>query len=298
MEACRGVARHWANLSNIDDVTERAKQLEKFYFNGMKRDGMKFAPVVHADHYGPMGGQIRVNLFRSFADGWQLRDFQTDISDALSLIIKPASVKGNPHGPLFNSGSGEPLSGDFQDHFLTQLASLAADDLNGISMSTPLEFNAGQSNEQGPENDYATQLNQDPDYRDEIDFMLQDAGINLTAVEVARRATAMSCAGCHQLSNGDDLGDGLQWPTKSTAFVHTEENVLETGPDGARHKISEALTDLFLPARKTVLVDFINDTRCQKLVCDPVAITPSLISAKADNSLQGVKNTIGGTFVH
>ena len=68
---------------------------------------------------------------------------------------------------------------------------------------------------------------------------------------------AMSCAGCHQLSNGKALGGGLVWPS-SLQFTHVSEAQRETGPEGQRFRVSPALTDVFLPRRKAVLETFVN----------------------------------------
>jgi hypothetical protein len=310
--ACRRVARFWAKLSRVTNVAKRTKMLERFYFKGIKGDGLSFRPVVHAEHYGPLGGQIRVNLFRNGGELWQLRDFQTELSDLspTGIIIKPESVKGNPFAELFDGNSGQPLAGEFQDHFLTQLRSLAADDVNAIGMSTPLQFNAGQSTEQVPfstpgviDNRYGTHINNDPAYAQEIDAALTGSGLDHN--DIAQRATAMSCAGCHQLSAGQSLGNGLTWPL-SLGFVHIHESLTESGPDGQRHVISAALSDEFLPARAVALVRYLNATACSALVCEemPVAIDgdgPSgqPTGAAADDEDDEPKPNLGGTkFTH
>jgi hypothetical protein len=77
-----------------------------------------------------------------------------------------------------------------------------------------------------------------------------------TPAEIAARATALSCAGCHALSSNANLGGGVTWPA-SLGVNHVTEQATETGPDGPRYKISDALTGVFLKHRSKVLSDFI-----------------------------------------
>jgi hypothetical protein len=70
------------------------------------------------------------------------------------------------------------------------------------------------------------------------------------------RAKALSCAGCHQLSNGDRLGgkSALSWPP-SRGFVHVDETATEPVPGETgkrRYMISRALEE-FLKHRQTLL---------------------------------------------
>jgi hypothetical protein len=85
-------------------------------------------------------------------------------------------------------------------------------------------------------------------------------GSALTPANIVARAQTLSCAGCHQLSNGASLGGGLTWPA-SAGFVHSTE-FQEAGPDGPRFRISPALTDVFLPARSSTMRAFLTRTRC------------------------------------
>ena len=93
-------------------------------------------------------------------------------------------------------------------------------------------------------------------------------GIRLRPEHLVRRSLALSCAGCHQLSNGAPLGDGLTWPGKSLAFVHISERdpVSVGGGSIVRFQISETLTDHFLPHRKGVLEQYMDDA-CAAPVC-------------------------------
>ena len=91
------------------------------------------------------------------------------------------------------------------------------------------------------------------------------AGAAINYLDMLNRAQALTCAGCHQLSNGAPLGGGLgNWPN-SLDFVHTSESELESDPANSAipaipksFKISDALKNVFLPHRKCVIEAFIN----------------------------------------
>lgn len=117
----------------------------------------------------------------------------------------------------------------------------------------------------------------DPLFRNDVQTALTGIGSSLLPEHIADRATALSCGGCHQLSNGRDLGDGITWPF-SRRFVHVDESSgLEPGPDGSRWPISQALTDVFLPFRQKVLESFLTSRprRCDETK-DPVDSRKSL----------------------
>ncbi|WP_437674865.1 hypothetical protein [Sorangium sp. So ce131] len=285
VEACRPVAEFWSDLTAIDDVEARAKRLREFYFDGLPG----FAPVVHIDHYGAnlssggygnSMGQIRTNSF--IERKWMLREFKL-VNDcrcedaargACRLAMLPITTKANPYPELWSSSFGDPRQPAFQSSLTAQVASLAIADINGFTYDVPDEFNSGQSVAQGgfPDtNDYAAFM--DPSFRNDVQTALTAIGSALLPEHIADRATAQSCGGCHELSNGDDLGDGITWPF-SRRFVHVDESSgLEPGPDGPRWPISQALTDVFLPFRQKILEGFLTTRprRCEeaKEVVDP-----------------------------
>jgi len=130
------------------------------------------------------------------------------------------------------------------------LPDLLADDLMGIVLPTPNRFNAGQSNSQGVDNDYAFQFSQGSgSFTQALQQELTALGSDLTPAQVVNRALTQSCAGCHQLStfgSNSELGHGLVWPA-SNGFVHVDE----------AGTLSPALHDVFLPHRQAVLEDFL-----------------------------------------
>jgi hypothetical protein len=235
-------------------VDERGKRLEKLYFEGHGN----VAPVVHIANYGDNrlgAGQVRTNQFVSPAGSgnpWTLREFKLRKtgcpSKFCSLKMLPVSVKNNPFGPLFAGTAAG--SAEFERLFAQQnVASLSAAKLADIAMTTPEKFNAAQSNSNGStENDYPAQFASNTRLATALRTAL-GVQSTLTPAQLVARAGTQSCAGCHQLSNGAQLGNSLVWPS-SLGFVHVSERQTEVVGGVTRFVISPALVSTFLPARK------------------------------------------------
>ncbi len=269
------MANFWSNLTSDPDVNSRATKLHDFYFNGLPNpDPSKppFMPVLHIDNLGNRPsdtGQVRSNQFEQA--NWLLREFKIRRSCSTSTCVVqfiPVTVKTNPGGTLFNPGSAHPLAPSFQNaDFISQVPSLAINNINLFTMAIPDPENSGQSDAQSPtENHYVNQFGTAASpFRTNIQNALSTIPSTLTPDQVVARAMALSCAGCHQLSVGANLGGGITWPF-SLRFVHVSEGT-ETGPDGPRHQISSALTGVFIPHRKAVFETFLNSS-CGDAVCD------------------------------
>lgn len=268
LEGCRPVANFWRDQTSaaLSGAT-RASQLRTFYFTGLPG----FRPVFHVDHYGGSStglGQVRTNQFVQVP--WLLREFKLvricfgGSSTNCPPRFVPSTVKVNPFGNLFNPASAHPLAAAFQSAFLNQVPLLAINNLNTFTMATEAQFNVGQSDSQtgGAIDNYVAQLGAGPSaFRTAIQARLTSIGSPLTPDQIVARALTQSCAGCHQRSNGANLGGGLVWPpSDSSGFVHNSE-FTEVGPDGPRFRISPALTATFLPRRKVVLEAFLNKLR-------------------------------------
>lgn len=273
LEGCRPLAQFWANLSNVDDADTRADRLESFYFNGLLSVPL-FPPVVHVSHFGDNAagrGQIRTNQF-SFPDPriWSLREFKLKRTCGLlscsAMRLLPATVKVNPYGPLFDPTLPHAKAFGFQAHFVTQVPGLAASNIADIDFSVPDTYNTAQSQANGAENNYVTQFGPDPSaLRSAVGYELAALGSGLTPDQIVARAQAQSCAGCHRLSNGADLGGGVIWPP-SQGFTHVTERETEVVGGLTRYTISSALTDAFLPHRKDVLERFLANNLLLKLI--------------------------------
>jgi hypothetical protein len=264
LAACLPVAQFWQGLSDEPDVLDRADLLEQFYFDGI----CGFEPVVTPEHYGldcvdgsGYGGgcgQIRTNQF--VESTWNLREFTLERDCTVpgcELLVQQTTVAQNPHPSLFSSTA--PLFPSFEADFLAEVDDLrllpSPDGVVVISTAISSVYDAGESVVDGAPfgNDYVP----DTVFHGSIAAELLVDGFPPTvdSTDVAERATTQSCAGCHQLSTGDDLGnaDGsapnVVWPF-SGGFVHIDEN----------SQLSPALLNDFLPHRQSVLEQFLTTT--------------------------------------
>jgi hypothetical protein len=237
---------------------------------------------VQIEHYGPHGGQIRTNQFLTFP--WLLREFRlqhrcrtvpcaTSPASTCRLTVLPVPVKSTPFGALFHDDTALPQGPAFQQHFVNRVDTLLLDDVNAFFLDDNPRFNAGESeNTPGLSNDYPFHFARGRgNFAQEIQHALQAQRHTLQPIHVVRRAMAMSCTGCHQLSNGSDLGNGIVWPS-SAGFVHVTE-------DGT---LSPALQDVFLPHRKMVLEHFLQGK------------TPLTVESHSSRFTPNVSMTIGG----
>jgi hypothetical protein len=266
LKGCRKIVDVWAKLSDEADLERRADALEIFYFDGQGT----LPPVISVEHFGANPeslGQVRTNQFVSTDTGWSMREYklawQCDAAGCSSLTFVPVTNKTNPFGGLFDPASTLPLAAEFRAFFPTQVASLASANLNTISMTVPDQFNTGQSQASGPyraEMQYVDQLGAGAsDLRSAIQAELTALGSSLTPDEIVRRAQTTSCAGCHRLSDLSDLGGGLVWPASNPRFVHVTERETELVNGVERYLISDGLRDVFLPQRKTIVDNFLNN---------------------------------------
>lgn len=245
LEGCRPVANFWDGLSDMSNIEERATALKSFYFRGLAG----FAPVIAAEHYAEGAGQIRTNQFMQFT--WSLREFK--FQPGPQPTIKPVTVKTNPHFALFDAAPFAPLT-PFQRDFVSQVPSLRSGDINTFTYNPPASANRGDSDSQLSAHDYASRpINVLSTFARNINT----ASGALTRGQVLNRATALSCSGCHQHSNGKDIGQNVRWPS-SLGFVHISEETEVTVEGIRRHRISPALTSTFLPHRQAVLEAFLN----------------------------------------
>jgi hypothetical protein len=256
LSGCRPVAEFWASLSTIASPVERATLLRNFFFTGLAG----FAPVVKAAHYGfatpTATGQIRSNLFMQ--TNWALREYRlTLVNNRLRTVALPNHQSAA--GLLFNERTAHPKGADFRSSFLNVVPTLAVNNINTFhSNALPDRFDAGDGDQQHTtKSNFPTQFVNSPNFSTAIQGRLTTLGSTLTPAQIVQRSMAMSCAGCHQLSNGRNLGGGLVWPS-SLQFVHVSEAAPENSPEGLRFRVSQALTNVFLPHRKAVLEAFLN----------------------------------------
>jgi hypothetical protein len=279
IRGCEKLVRAFAELSDISNANTRRTKLEEIYFDGYQ----EFDPVISYENFGdnPLGaGQLRTNQFvqPNVERIWNLREFKLDkdCSPTCTLRFVPVTNKVNPFGPLFDPASAHANASGFQAEFLTQVESLAATNANAIAMNTSDVFNSGQSlatTTQSDETNYPVNFGPGPStFHSDIQTALTNLGSTLSPADIVQRAQVQACAGCHRLSNNANLGGDIVWPP-SLGFTHVSERDadLETEGGVTRFKLSLALVNLLLPARKQLVEDFLNDVPLpSKPAADPI----------------------------
>jgi hypothetical protein len=253
---CVAVQQFWRNLSNGQNASSRATALQQFYFTGLPG----FSPVLHPANYGASTldfGQVRTNVFQDST--WNLREFKIrpvcPSGVNCQSVFVPTNVKVTPLATLFTDAT-DARTTSFHNEFITKVAGLAVNDVNRFNYIPSTTFNLGDHNSQDFTNLYQTRLG--PLFSSRIQAELTRIGSTLTPANIAARAEALSCGGCHQLSTAapnNALGGGVTFPA-SLGFVHVSE-FTEVGPDGDRFRISPALDNVFLPQRKAVMESFL-----------------------------------------
>ena len=289
LDGCRAIAKFWASLSDVNSPIMRAKMLRKFFLEGIPSAGVE--PVISIENFSPGTGQIRTNQFLSGSNqqSWQLREFklaelQTSAGNTVGLEVVQVTTKGTPWGELFDNQFSDPRTLPFMLDFLGEVDSLAEMQLKDITMNTNDIYNSGQSTAQGflTESNYTNHFDSSSALAGQIQTQLGVLGSTLTPENIVNRARTQNCAGCHQLSNFDNLGGGLVWPP-SLGFVHISEASTEF-INGVEHfEISDALTNHFLPVREAIFERYLDNS------CMPCLLP-------ADESKNTVPSYLTGNF--
>ena len=172
------------------------------------------------------------------------------IQQSCQLEIHDVTTKNNPSQSLF---ADVPANATFQSDFIAQITPLATQDLATIGMNIADKYNTGESNSDG-RNDYVTGFNPTGAFASQIAAKLAVLGrTDLTPTNIVDRTTTQSCGGCHQNSNGKNMGGlpDLIWPNSNPFTMIDEQSLL-----------SPALVNVFLPHRKQVLEGFVNNGSC------------------------------------
>lgn len=293
VKGCQQIVDTWADLSSTASANARAAVLEQFYFVGMG----SIPPVVSIANFGDNAlgsGQIRTNQFSNTTTGWSLREFKlmrtctnegpgssgnagggnaggaanaggaggsgnTGLTCTAMQFI-PVTNKTNPYGPLFSPNGPTYLAQGtaFQNYFPSQVPSLAGSTIGSLDMAIPDIYNTAQSQASGTtaaEMKYDIQIGTDSS---SLSTAIEAQAGGLSATDIMRRAMTQTCAGCHKLVAGQNVGGTMVWPA-SLGFTHVTERETETVDGEVRFKISPALIDNFLPARQQILEDFLNN---------------------------------------
>jgi hypothetical protein len=269
LDGCKPLAQFWVDLSIEEDPAQRAAAVKSFYLNGLPG----FAPVVHPDHYGPLGGAIRTNqfMFQYMAQLWQAREYKMEhwcpeggfYPEYCSLRVKNVPVANHPNTDFFSGENNDPLAPAARAEFLANLPSLLAPSLDAIKLVNSDIYNPINSDGFLKRNSIAFRMSNFPEFQQAVTDRLAELGSDLTWAQVANRASTQLCEGCHQSNKIADLGGGLFWPPSNT-FTHiddarTEDIVDDVGVTiGTRPLISPAMKSLFLPTRKQVLERYLS----------------------------------------
>ena len=269
LSGCRVVQEFWEDLSDLP-INERAKRLHDFYYKGIPRAHVE--PVVKWTHYGSSTkqalGQVRTNQFMPVPNhealppppnhgNWMLREFHI-VKDKDSLKFIPTENAANALATLFDEKNIQSQAVAFRSDFLSQVASLSTPNINTFSMSIKEQYDSGESEEATPgPMVYITAFANSPNFKAQIQSKIPSAS-GLTPEDIISRAQTQTCAGCHQLSIGTQLGGTLgTWPA-TLGFTHERlAQPFENTPEGPRYAISEALTNVFLPFRTKIITDFL-----------------------------------------
>jgi hypothetical protein len=191
---------------------------------------------------------------------WVLREFQlapVKAGGRTTSRFDPAPVGDTPEGARFDQAG---LTSAFRQAFLDHLPLLLRPGINdfcygisersGCSGFPPALAGPESTAEPKGDSDYLHHFGStDGSFLDQIERRLTPP-VTFPGQLVAR-AQALSCAGCHELSQGDDLG-GFHWPGKSLPFVHvTERKTVESGIE-RRYAVSEVV-EMLLEHRRGVL---------------------------------------------
>jgi hypothetical protein len=309
---CRDVGKFWYDLSGLPP-SEMASKVSSFFFEGLPGHG----PVLHPIHFGLKSqgagygghepGQIRISMHME--DPWIMREMRLDLAPGTGdLAFVPAAVKNNPPALLFNQAAATSVYAGFPNAFvLDGLPGLAHEELSKIGMALDPQTNGAESVLAGDKkNDYLAAATADGDttftqvVTESLGALTSalpqlvancPAGDPLDAKAIFRRATALSCAGCHAptdlIGEGRGIGCGLVWPDSIG-----QSHITETG------ELSPALKDVFLPHRAKVLTTFLQ-------ACDEGALLDVLQPVPGSSfdkqPMPGEKAlvpTLGGSQVH
>ena len=269
LQGCRPVAQFWSDLSSIDSMDVRAQRLEKFFFEGL--DG--FAPVVDPPNYAEPGGirSLQQHVTPPGQRFYQFRLAKDCSSGDCTLRMIPDVVENQVFGPLADGRNTSSIARQFRTDFVSQVATLAVDDINLFSMEVPKRYLVVESNPTGDNSVQAIAASFDlgktspdgSDFKNRIQTELTRIGSTLTPENIMQRAMFESCFGCHGLNGpGIALGDNVKIafsPNFGSQFI--SEDHLDDGEGGpkSRFGVDPIIQTQFAPHRMQILQDFLRN---------------------------------------
>jgi hypothetical protein len=249
---CRAVAQFWADLSNVNSISERRARLDAFFFSGF--DG--FDPVIDPDHFSAAsGGGIRTMHNANAPLGNRFYQFRL-AKRGDQLIAVPDVLQNMPYGRFFDATYDTETARRFRDAFVANVGNLAIPDQNLFFMNIPREFLLAESNPGESELDVvfeipflASQLTTEGRaFSNRISAELRKSGSRLSPTDIVKRANQLSCTGCHFFRG--NVGE-IEF------YQQISESIVENGEAGPRFAISKTMRDVFVPHRLEVLTNFL-----------------------------------------
>jgi hypothetical protein len=257
---CRPVAQFWADLSNVNSISERRARLDRFFFTGL--DG--FDPVFDPDHYSALsGGGIRT-MHNSNAP-LRNRFYQFRLARRSDqLIAEPDVLENQPFGRFFDATWDTPAAKRFRDAFVANVRDLAIEDENLFFMNIPREFLLAESNPGQSELNVVFEIPfigslftpEGLAFSTRISAELLKARSKLSPTDVVVRANRLSCTGCHFFRGNVGEGNGGT-PLGIEFYQQISESFTETGEAGPRFAISRTMRDVFIPHRMEIFRAFL-----------------------------------------
>ncbi len=244
LEGCRPVVDFWADLSNIDNISERADHLHDFYFNGLPG----FTPIVDVNNYRGgenNSGQIRFNHrstgrkgtmswgfseFRLASFPGQLSVMRSTVKDTppSNFLSNNANIQDTPDNVLqdFENAVIEGLMVPGKNLLANSMSTLGFDPADTINSSSAF---ANRTDALDGFRNLKVDFDPQSELANNIQSQLDAVDSNLTPVQVIARVDALSCAGCH--SQAADLGAPINFISKGqnvemlTQFTEPGESI-------------------------------------------------------------------------
>jgi hypothetical protein len=253
IQGCRPLAQFWVDQSTIGDASVRGQRLQQAFLFGGAPGLENFPAFYTAENLTVGSGQIRTNQFDQ--GPWTLREFKLAVDPEGNVRAVPFPVAESPFGGLWDETNPLPQGDACRQNFLSALDGVLTDDLSLMSFVVDSACKDAESRNDFFTEDYASNLQNSPNFQDALRSRLEQLGSSLTPFDVANRARfSGSCIGCHNEAQFSSLGNGLFAP-RSDDFPQVLEFQTACGDNknDSCFATSSALRDVFLPGRLRAL---------------------------------------------
>lgn len=248
---CAGVAAFWQDLARTESHETRRQRIERFFFAGMP----PFRAVLDPRSF-ERAGRIRVSEISRARPKFRQFEVTRDCASGRPCVARLVRVPldNMPEAALFAADT--PHAAAFRREFLRQVAPLSISDVNRYFMNVDRTYSASDIEDTIPPFNYQlpfrkslrTRVGQA--FREQIVQELRKAGSELTPEDIIDRAETQNCVGCH--AKPGPVGGGLEFPKAFDSGEHIADDSLQGSV-----RLSDALTDVFLPYRIRFLIDYL-----------------------------------------